>query len=61
MANVPGVRGKTFDLKVDTDNHIVYVGEDELVRGARETSLFVKAYIMGRDHKKLEIRSSLNL
>lgn len=61
MANVPGVKGNTFDLKVDTDNHIVYVDEDELVRGARETSLFVKAYIMGRDHKKLEIRSSLNL
>ena len=61
MANVPDVKGKPFDLKVDTDNHIVYVGEDELVRGARETSLFVKAYIMGRDHNKLEIRSSSNI
>ena len=61
MAKVPGVKGTTFGVEIDSENHVVYIAGEEYVRGEKETSIFTRAYVMGRDHKKLEIRSALNL
>lgn len=61
MGKVPGVNGKTFDVRVDKDKHIVYIGDEVYIKGQKETQLFIKAYTMGRNHKKQEIKEALSL
>lgn len=61
MDKVPGVNGKTFDVKVDIENGIVYIGDEIYTEGVNETHLFIKAYTMGRNHKKQEIKEALSL
>jgi len=59
MNGFSGVRGNTFGL--DIRDNIVYIGDIAMTNTDEETQLFIYAYRMGRDHKKMEIREALNL
>ena len=55
------IRGNTFDLKIDIDNGTVHIGDQLIIDDPKETRIFQQEYMMGRDHKKLEIRMSLGV
>jgi hypothetical protein len=59
MTEFPGVKGTTFGL--DIRDNIVYISEIQITKNSVETQLFLYAYRMGRDHKKMEIRNALSL
>jgi hypothetical protein len=59
MTEFPGVRGNTFGL--DIRDNIVYISDNKITNSSAETQLFLYAYRMGRDHKKMEIRDTLNI
>ena len=59
MTQFPGVRGNTFGL--DIRDNIVYISDNKITNSSDETQLFLYAYRMGRDHKKMEIRDTLNI
>lgn len=54
-----GVRGNTYGL--DIRDSIVYIGDIAMTNNTEETQLFIYAYRMGRDHKKMEIREALDI
>jgi hypothetical protein len=58
-----GVTGKTYgvDISVDPKNPYVKVAGEIITTDSLEVSLFLKAYRMGRDHKKLEIQAVLGI
>lgn len=58
-----GVTGKTYgvDISVDPKNPYVKVAGEIITTNSLEVSLFLKAYRMGRDHKKLEIQAVLGI
>jgi len=39
----------------------VYISDNKITNSSAETQLFLYAYRMGRDHKKMEIRDTLNI
>jgi len=60
MTDLPGVRGNTFGL--DIRDNLVYISNDvQVTKNSAETQIFLLAYRMGRDHKKMEIREALNI
>lgn len=60
MTDLPGVRGNTFGLDIRDD--LVYISNDvQVTKNSAETQIFLLAYRMGRDHKKMEIREALNI
>ena len=62
MGNVPGVNGNTYDLNVKVNGETyVKIGEQLVTEDREMTHLFLRAYKMGRDHKKTEIRNALNI
>lgn len=58
-----GITGKTYgvDISVDPKNPYVKVAGETITTNILEASLFLKAYRMGRDHKKLEIQAVLGI
>jgi len=64
MAKIPGINGFfSGDIEINLDNGSSYVkiGDEIVTRDAKEVRLFHRAYTMGRDHKKQEIRQALGL
>ena len=62
MANVPGVNGNTYDLDVKINGEAyVKIGDQLVTKDREQVHLFLRAYKMGRDHKKTEIRNALNI
>ena len=61
MANIPGINGfYTGDVKISVDkDYYVKIGDDILTNDPNEVRLFLRAYQLGREHKKLEIRKAL--
>jgi len=58
----PGITGDTFDVEVNLDAGIVKVAGLPLFEADRKLAhIFLEAYKMGRNHKKMEIRKVLNL
>jgi hypothetical protein len=58
---IKGVSGETFDLTIDTKNGIVKIGDQVFCEGIQEARIFLSAYKMGRNHKKLEIKNALDI
>ena len=61
-----GIRGNTYDVDIqlsDKDNNKSYVkiGNQVVTTNRKEVHLFLRAYRMGRDHKKNEIRTALGI
>lgn len=57
----PGITGNAFGVVINMTKHTVEIGGELLIDGdPRLTHLFHKAYVLGREHKKLEIRQVLS-
>lgn len=63
MGKVPGVNGNTYEVEVSSNKADPYVKIAGVLvtRDIDKVHLFLKAYKMGRDHKKTEIRNALNI
>lgn len=63
MGKVPGVNGNTYEVEVSSKKADPYVKIAGVLvtRDIDKVHLFLKAYKMGRDHKKTEIRNALNI
>jgi len=66
MGNIPGIRGNTYDVDIqlsdkDNNNSYVKIADQILTTDRKEVHLFLRAYRMGRDHKKNEIRTALGI
>ena len=64
MANVPGINGfysGDIEIKIDNGNSYVKIGDEIVTSDAKEVRLFHRAYTMGRDHKKQEIKKALGI
>jgi len=59
MSIISGVRGNTYGL--DIRYGMVYIGDIAMTNNSQETQLFLYAYRIGRDHKKMEIREALDI
>lgn len=55
------IRGNTFGVKIDLVQGTVYIGDQLIIDNEKEARIFYRAYAMGRDHKKQEIRMSLGV
>ena len=55
------IRGNTFGVKIDIEKGTVHIGEQLIIDNEKDARLFYRAYAMGRDHKKQEIRMSLGV
>jgi hypothetical protein len=59
---VPGVDGSTYGVKVDMKLGDVTVGDLQLISGDIPTTrMFAHAYRLGREHKKMQIRTALSI
>jgi len=58
----PGITGNAFGVVINMTTHTVTIAGEVLIDvDPRLTSLFHKAYVLGREHKKMEIRQVLNV
>lgn len=63
MADVPGINGYfsgNIEIKVD-DEYYVKIGDEILTDEPDKVRLFLRAYQLGREHKKTEIRTALGI
>jgi hypothetical protein len=56
-----GIKGNTYGVEIDTVEGYVRIAGSLLTDNLRETYLFNLAYMMGRDHKKIQIREALGI
>jgi hypothetical protein len=55
------IRGNTFGVKIDLKNGTVHIDDNLITDDPKMAQFFSKAYVMGRDHKKMEIKMSLGV
>lgn len=63
MAKVPGINGYfsgNIEIQVN-DEYYVKIGDEILTDEPSEVRLFLRAYQLGRDHKKTEIKTALGI
>ena len=58
-----GITGNTYgvEISIEVGNPFIKVAGELLATDMKTVNLFLKAYRMGRDHKKLEIQSVLGI
>ena len=62
MGKVPGVKGNTYGVEIEVNEKAYVKIADEVITEDRDqVHLFLQAYRMGRDHKKAEIRTALDI
>lgn len=63
MAKVPGINGYfSGNIEIQVDNeYYVKIGDEILTDEPSEVRLFLRAYKLGRDHKKTEIKTALGI
>jgi len=64
MVDVPGINGYySGDIKisVEQEDYYVKIGDEILTNEPNEVRLFLRAYQLGREHKKTEIRTALGI
>lgn len=63
MADVPGINGYySGDIKISVEpDYYVKIGDEILTNEPNEVRLFLRAYQLGREHKKTEIRTALGI